>query len=186
VKKFRQDNPGSLVEGRFQTAPGMFSFDRIDAGSRLLADSLPDDIKGAAADFCAGWGFLATELVRRARTLSALDVYEADFESLEAARVNVVGSPDAPRFFWSDLLKEPAERRYDVIVMNPPFHQDRAADPELGRGLIQAAATALKQGGRLFMVANRRLPYEDTLTASFSRVVEIARDDSFKVFSAYR
>ncbi len=182
----RAENPQVLVEGRFRTAPGMFSFDRVDAGSRLLADSLPGDIKGAVADFCAGWGYLSSAVVGKARSLSALDLYEADFESVEAARENLGDAGVEPRFFWRDLLKEPAERRYDVIVMNPPFHQDRSADPDIGRGMIKAAAAALKSGGRLFMVANKRLPYEAALEASFSHGSEIARDDAFKVFVAYK
>lgn len=182
----RADNPQALVEGRFHTAPGMFSFDRVDPGSRLLADNLPTDMKGAVADFCAGWGYLSSVVVEKARSLSALDLYEADFESIEMAKQNVGDVGIQPRFFWRDLLKEPTERRYDVIVMNPPFHQDRSADPDIGRGMIKKAAAALKSGGRLFMVANKRLPYEAALDASFSHGSELARDDAFKVFVAYR
>ncbi len=40
----------------------MFSHDRIDAGSRLLAECLPETAKGVAADFGAGWGYLAAQL----------------------------------------------------------------------------------------------------------------------------
>ena len=53
----RVDN--GLADGRFVAAPGMFSHDRIDAGSRLLAENLPDACKGVAADFGAGWGYLS-------------------------------------------------------------------------------------------------------------------------------
>ena len=122
----RAGNPDLVVEGSFKTKPGMFSFDRIDAGSKLLAANLPDDLKGTVADFCAGWGYLAAEVLQRSQGLTALDLYEADFEALEAARLNVHGAIE-PRFFWTDLLAEAVERRYDAIVMNPPFHSGRAA-----------------------------------------------------------
>ncbi|RUU58787.1 class I SAM-dependent methyltransferase [Mesorhizobium sp. M2C.T.Ca.TU.002.02.1.1] len=181
----RDGNPDLVVEGGFKTKPGMFSFDRIDAGSKLLAASLPDDLKGNVADFCAGWGYLAVEVLQRSQSLTALDLYEADFEALEAARLNVHGVIE-PRFFWTDLLAEAVERRYDAIVMNPPFHSGRAAEPGIGAGMIRAASKALKPGGRLFMVANRQLPYEQVLSAAFSSHAEIARDGMFKVFSARR
>ncbi|RAZ75935.1 class I SAM-dependent methyltransferase [Mesorhizobium atlanticum] len=181
----RAGNPDLIVEGRFKTTPGMFSFDRIDAGSKLLAASLPDDLKGNVADFCAGWGYLAAEVLQRSHGLTALDLYEADFEALEAARLNVHGAIE-PRFFWIDLLTEAVERRYDAIVMNPPFHSGRAAEPGIGAGIIRAASKVLKPGGRLFMVANRQLPYEQVLSAAFASHVEIARDGMFKVFSARR
>ncbi|TPL45797.1 class I SAM-dependent methyltransferase [Mesorhizobium sp. B2-4-6] len=181
----RAGNPDLVVDGGFKTKPGMFSFDRVDAGSKLLAAHLPGDLKGNLADFCAGWGYLAAEVLQRSHALTAIDLYEADFEALEAARLNVHGAIE-PRFFWTDLLTETVEHRYDVIVMNPPFHSGRAAEPGIGAGMIRAASKALKPGGRLFMVANRQLPYEQMLSAAFASHTEIARDGMFKVFSARR
>ncbi|TJV70438.1 MAG: class I SAM-dependent methyltransferase [Mesorhizobium sp.] len=185
AETLRAGNPDLVVEGGFKTAPGMFSFDRIDAGSKLLVASLPNDLKGNVADFCAGWGYLAAQVLQRSQGLTALDLYEADFEALEAARLNVRGAIE-PRFFWIDLLTEAAERRYDAIVMNPPFHSGRAAEPGIGAGIIRAVSKALKPGGRLLMVANRQLPYEQVLSAAFASHAEIARDGMFKVFSARR
>ncbi|AZO05287.1 MULTISPECIES: class I SAM-dependent methyltransferase [unclassified Mesorhizobium] len=185
AETLRAGNPDLVVGGGFKTAPGMFSFDRIDAGSKLLAASLPDDLKGNIADLCAGWGYLAAEVLQRSQSLTTLDLYEADFEALEAARLNVRGAIE-PRFFWIDLLTEAVDRRYDAIVMNPPFHSGRAAEPGIGAGMIRAASKALKPGGRLFMVANRQLPYEQVLSAAFASHTGIARDGMFKVLSARR
>ena len=184
--ELRAANPPMLVEGRFRTTPGMFSFDRIDAGSQLLAANLSPDLSGTVADFCAGWGYLSAEVALRCPGVSALDLYEADFEALEAAKVNLEAASPQTAFFWQDLLAEKVARRYDAIVMNPPFHKSRAAEPEIGVGMIRAAAAALKPGGRLLMVANRKLPYEKVLAAVFSRHAEIAADGLFKVFSARR
>ncbi|TJV68079.1 MAG: methyltransferase, partial [Mesorhizobium sp.] len=66
-----------------------FSFDKIDAGSRLLVDNLPGDLRGSVADFCAGWGYVAAEVAARSPGISALDLYEADFDALEAAKGNI-------------------------------------------------------------------------------------------------
>jgi 16S rRNA (guanine1207-N2)-methyltransferase len=182
----RGANPPVHVENRFLAAPGMFSHDRVDAGSRLLAQNLPAGLSGAVADFCAGWGYLAAEVARHCPAVSALDLYEADFEALEAAKGNLHGIAPKTAFFWHDLLAEPVERRYDTIVMNPPFHKGRAAELDIGAGMIRAAARALKPGGRLLMVANRQLPYEPVLAEAFSSHTEIARDAAFKVLSARR
>ena len=172
-----------LVAGRYETAAGSFSHDRIDPGSALLARSLPDDLQGDIADFCAGWGYLSAELLARNLPLTRLDLYEADYESLEAARRNLARYGVSPRreLFWHDLIGEPVGRRYDIVVMNPPFHTGRATEPHLGQEMIRKAASALKPGGRLFLVANRPLPYERVLPEDFSAHGELAHDDSFKV-----
>jgi 16S rRNA (guanine1207-N2)-methyltransferase len=187
VAALRAGNGETLIEGRFVAAPGMFSSDRIDAGSKLLAAHLPDKISGAVADFCAGWGFLAAELASRYPKISTLDLYEADFASLEAAKRNVAATGTLePGFFWHDLLTEEVAYRYDFIVMNPPFHQKREAEPDMGQRMIRTAGAALKPGGRLLMVANRQLPYEKTLAEAFSSYSEVARDGMFKVLAAKR
>ncbi|MEO5756093.1 MAG: class I SAM-dependent methyltransferase [Mesorhizobium sp.] len=188
VTTLRAANPDHLVDDRFRTRPGMFSFDKVDAGSKLLVDNLPADLRGNVADFCAGWGYLSVEVLARSPGISAIDLHEADFASLEAAKANLAAaSPSVAKgFFWTDLLSEPVEKRYDAVVMNPPFHRSRAAEPEIGAGMIHAAAKALKPGGRLFMVANRQLPYEPVLKSTFSSHAEIARDGMFKVLSARR
>ncbi|WP_438750886.1 methyltransferase [Pararhizobium sp. O133] len=171
------------VEGRFDAAPGMFSHDRIDAGSELLASRLPDDFSGHAADFGAGWGYLSVMLAEKAPRLKGIDLFEADYHALEAARGNLkTNCPNVPtRFFWQDLTSEETRDKYDLIVMNPPFHETQAADPALGAAMIKAAAKALKIGGRVMLVANRGLPYEPVMTDTFKEWGETCRNARFKV-----
>lgn len=186
VEKALADLPP--VDGRFQTAPGMFSHDRIDTGSRLLAEHLPDNLKGLAADFCAGWGYLSVSLAQRCAGILRIDLFEADHAALQASGVNMKAlAPSVEtNLHWSDLAAEPVARNYDAIVMNPPFHHGRATDPSIGLAMIRAASNALKPGGKLFMVANRGLPYEPALKAGFARVDEIADASGFRVWKAKR
>jgi 16S rRNA (guanine1207-N2)-methyltransferase len=182
----RAENPSLLVAGGFRTAPGMFSHDRVDAGSQLLADCLPPDLSGRLADFCAGWGYLAVTAAERCPGIKSFDLYEADFDSLEAAKANLADLSVPVRFFWHDLLSEPVAERYDAVLMNPPFHKGRAGEPSIGQGMIKTAAASLRKGGRLFMVANRHLPYEETLAQTFSSHARIADQGGFKAIVAVR
>lgn len=171
---------GMSVDGRFHTGVGVFSADAVDPASRLLADNLPPGLAGKGADFAAGWGYLSLHASGREGVVS-MDLYEAEYAALEAARFNLEEESGRCRFFWHDLLSEPVESRYDFIVMNPPFHAGRAADPTMGQRMIQAAAKALKPQGRLFLVANRGLPYEATVAKAFRQSGELVRDQRFKV-----
>ncbi|MFC3074764.1 class I SAM-dependent methyltransferase [Shinella pollutisoli] len=171
------------VAGRFTAAPGMFSHDRIDEGSELLATRIPEDFRGHAADFGAGWGYLSVMLGGRAPEAKGVDLFEAHYEALEAARENMAENcPNVPaRYYWMDLASETPRDHYDLIVMNPPFHEGHAADHGLGAAMIRAAAKALKVGGRLLMVANRGLPYEPVLKEAFKESGEVCRNARFKV-----
>jgi 16S rRNA (guanine1207-N2)-methyltransferase len=190
---FKNDGRGKLdepdkmlVDARFETAPGMFSSDHIDPGSAFLMEHLPKDMKGRIADFCAGWGYLAVETARTCPAVKSVALYEADYASLEAAQSNMARlAPDTTTaFHWQDLIGEKAAGDYDTIIMNPPFHQGRAADPTIGNAIIRNAHNALHKGGKLYLVANRALPYEETLGAMFFKSGELARNAYYKVLWA--
>ena len=174
--------PQPVADG-FVTAEGVFSADGIDPASRLLADSLPEKLGTHVVDLGAGWGYLAARILARDNVRS-LDLVEADHSALECARRNVT-DPRA-QFHWADATTWRPATAVDAVVMNPPFHSGRAADPDLGRAFIAAAATMLAPQGRLWMVANRHLPYEATLAQHFAEVVELAGDNRFKILAAAR
>ena len=58
--------------------------------------------------------------------------------------------------------------------------------PDLGRAFIAAAAVALNPGGRLWLVANRHLPYEEALGSGFGQVRTVAQEGGFKIVEAVK
>ncbi|AJY47601.1 class I SAM-dependent methyltransferase [Martelella endophytica] len=174
-------HPTVEIDGRFTTTPGLFSHDRVDEGSRILGDRLPEGFDGLAADFGAGWGYLAARLAEAAPRAEAIDLYEADYRALARAKVNLAAEGGNFRYFWQDVAGEKVKARYDLIVMNPPFHTGKAAEPSLGKAFVKAAADTLKPGGRVMIIANRGLPYEDVLAAHCKKSGEEYRNARFKL-----
>lgn len=177
-----RDGP-ALTDGGFWTAPGVFSADGIDPASALLVDALPDKLGHEVADLGAGWGYLSAHILTRA-DIKTLHLVEAEHMALECARRNVT-DPRAV-LHWADGTAWQAERKVDTVVMNPPFHASRTADPALGQAFVRAAAAMLKPQGQLWMVANRHLPYEQCLQDSFVNSFEVGGDTRFKLFHAVR
>ncbi|WP_439156472.1 class I SAM-dependent methyltransferase [Yoonia sp.] len=174
--------PARGAHGYYTTA-GVFSDGSVDQGSALLSAALPAKLPARMADLGAGWGYLAAPVLARAGVRS-LDLIEAEKLSLDCARLNV--TDPRVRFHWADATQFAPEQPFDGIVMNPPFHAGRTAEPALGRRFIQAAARLLAPHGKLWMVANRHLPYEAGLSESFRNVDMIGGNGAFKIFHATR
>ncbi|MEM6693687.1 MAG: methyltransferase [Pseudomonadota bacterium] len=165
----------------YRTAPGVFSADHVDDASAALADALPAKLPPAIADLGAGWGYLAAQALTRPG-VDSLHLVEAEHAALACARHNVTDGRAV--FHWADALSFEPPERLDAVITNPPFHQTRAAEPELGRRFIRAAAAMLKPSGRLWLVANRHLPYEMEARAHFREVHEIGGTARFKILAA--
>lgn len=161
--------------------PGIFAWDRLDAGSDLLIRHLPP-LAGRGADLGCGFGVLS-RAVLASPDVTALTLVDIDRRALAAARRNIA-DPRAS-FEWMDLRRAaPDVAALDFVVMNPPFHDGGVEDRALGQAFVRRAATMLRRGGRLFVVANRHLPYEAVLQASFRRVTPLVEQDGFKVHEA--
>lgn len=176
-------DPGPRTVGDgFVTRLGVFSADGPDPGSAALSAALPATLGPRVADLGAGWGFLSRAILER-DGVEHLDLVEADHTALLAARDNI----DDPRaaFHWADATAFRAED-YDDIVMNPPFHASQKGDPGLGVAFIHAARGLLKRQGRLWLVANRHLPYEHALRAAFAEVEELPGPAAYKLYRAAR
>jgi 16S rRNA (guanine1207-N2)-methyltransferase len=171
-----------MQPGGFWTAPGVFSADGVDPASAMLAAALPEAMAGHVADLGAGWGYLSAHVLTR--DVKAVHLVEDHDMALQCARHNVT-DPRA-QFHWADATTWAPPQKMDAVVMNPPFHTGRSADPGLGRAFISAAARILQPHGALWMVANRHLPYEDTLAAQFAKVVDLDGDARFKLMRAER
>lgn len=169
------------TEAGFYTGPGQFSPEGPDQASRSLADALPKVLPPRMADFGAGWGYLGAQVLAR-EGVTSVDLIEAHDGALAAAKLNL--SDSRAHFHWADATQWRPEEPYDGVVMNPPFHSARAADPGLGQAFIQAAASSLTPKGRLWLVANRQLPYEALLNELFRQVSPLPAPAGFKILVA--
>lgn len=163
------------------TQPGVFSWDRVDAGSALLLQHLPA-FSGDGADFGCGIGVLSRAVLAspQVRALTLLDI---DRRAIRAAQKNIVDARAA--FIWADIRAAVLpSAALDFVVMNPPFHDTGIEDQSLGQYFIERAAAVLKTGGQCWLTANRHLPYEALLTKHFTRVRSVDVAHGFKIFNA--
>jgi 16S rRNA (guanine1207-N2)-methyltransferase len=162
---------------------GIFSWDRIDTGTALLVETLPN-LWGRVADFGCGTGVLSRAILQSPKVKS-LAGFDIDRRAIAACALNIKDE----RFssVWTDLRTQGAGTTgLDFIVTNPPFHDAGIEDQALGLAFIKVAAQTLRAGGTLWLTANRHLPYEAVLSALFKTVTVKAQGQGYKVFEAIK
>lgn len=164
--------------------PGLFSWDRADIGSQLLLEHLPEGLTGTGMDLCCGWGFLAHHVLEQNSGISTLHLVEADRLALDCAGVNTQKWQEKISAHWLDAATEELPAKLDWVVCNPPFHTGQATDIGLGQKIIEAACASLKRSGKLWLVANRKLPYEQVLDKRLMQYRTLVQDQGFKVIEA--
>jgi ribosomal protein L3 glutamine methyltransferase len=136
----------------------------------------PDEVS-AVLELCTGSGCLAI-LAAHAFPNADIDAVDLSPQALEVARINVddYGLDDRIALFEGDLFSPLPERRYDVIITNPPYvnaESMRALPPEYQHEPAMALA-----GGEDGMDVVRRIVGEarNWLTDEGVLVVEIGNE----------
>ena len=165
-------------EAGFVSFPGIYGWNKVDHASRLLLTTLPV-LKGVGADFGSGYGYLPHQM--DLSHVTQMHLLENDSRALEASRRNLQNRPQC-KFHWLDIIHDQLPLPpLDFVIMNPPFHEGKEVQPDLGLGFLKRAREFLKKNGQLFLVANQFLPYEDTLISHFGRMQKVLKQDGFKV-----
>ena len=171
-----------------------FSGTKSDEGSALLIDSLlgllDDEAPESVLDLGCGNGWLLTAATRAsgANTGLGIDVSKAAVASARAtAEANGV-DVDAILGDAADP-EEPALAglgEFDLILLNPPFHQGTAIETETAAALMATAAKHLAPGGQVLTVFNSHLRYRGRLESMIGPSRQLARNKKFTVISSRR
>lgn len=185
------NKPKAIKDTEFLTVPGVFSADKLDTGSIMLTETLKQESwYGSVADLGAAYGYLSHAILSTPRQkMNNLCLYELDKRALDCAESNLTelltDSKTKVEYHWTDVTDTvPHQRKFDTVIMNPPFHDAQDASFTLGKTFILQAANILKPGGTMYLVANLHLPYEQTLIEHFRSHRLLIEDKGFKIFLA--
>jgi 23S rRNA (guanine1835-N2)-methyltransferase len=169
--------------------PNVFSRNSLDVGTRVLLPYLPANLGPArCADLGCGNGVLALALARANPEAEIMGLDES-YQAVASARRNAVAAgltPPRVTFEVADGLTTTAADSLDLVVCNPPFHQDRGVGDQLAWGMFTHAHRCLKEGGRLVVVANGHLGHDRRLQRLFGNVTQLAATSKFVVLAAER
>ncbi len=167
------------------TMPGIFSWDHLDEGTALLLDHLGVAAGEDVLDVGCGYGIIGLAAGRAGARVVLVD---DNLLAVRCARANVRANGLGARceVLASDLTSAVRERRFDLILSNPPFHQSVDVSTSVAVRLVQEAFGVLRRRGRLRIVANAFLPYDRTMRETFGNVRVVAENARYRVLEAVR
>jgi 16S rRNA (guanine1207-N2)-methyltransferase len=162
----------------------IFAGSKLDEGTRLLLDTL-DTLSihktDMALDLGCGAGFIGLHIAGFAQqghvTMvdASLAAVAASQRAIEQSNLHNV------RVLPSDVTQAVRNERFDLIATNPPFHQGGLQTTSLAERFIRESTSLLKPNGRFYLVANRFLKYEPTMTHCFLSTYEVSGNSRYKV-----
>ena len=167
----------------------VFSQARPDIGTRFLLEHMPPtDGDMRILDLACGNGVLGIR-AGQLNPQAELTFADESFMAIESARLNVQGNlPQTVRshFFVSHCLSDVPVQAFDLILNNPPFHQQHNVHDGIARRMFKEAYAALRPGGKLVVVANRHLGYHVRLKQLFGHCHVQQSNRKFVILSATR
>ncbi|WP_300656711.1 class I SAM-dependent methyltransferase [Pseudomonas sp.] len=166
----------------------VFCREDLDIGTRALLPHLPKHLsRMRVADLGCGNGVLgiAYALGSPQAELTLVDEsYMAVQSALENWRAALGERPVEVRA-GDGLAEQPADS-LDLVLCNPPFHQQQVVGDFLAWRMFQQARAALVTGGELWIVGNRHLGYHAKLKRLFRGVEQVAATPKFVVLKAIK
>jgi len=174
----------------------VFSRDSLDIGTRFFLANLPileaHIEPGQAgeiniADLGCGNGIVGLMAAQRCPN-AKIDFYDESFMALASAKSNFYRAfPDrSARFIIDDCMSSAAAGHYQVILCNPPFHQQNVVGDFVAQLMFRDAKKALRQGGEFWVIGNRHLDYFNSLKRLFGNCLVVAANNKFVVLKASR
>ena len=167
----------------------VYSGESLDQGARFMLQNLPsDDTHKHAIDLGCGNGILSVKLAQLNPNL-AITCVDESFMAVASARQNLIDNIGGKRNFHclaNNSLDGMDAADYDLIVCNPPFHQQQAVTDHIAAQMFCDAKHILSTGGQLLVIGNRHLGYDVKLKRLFgkSNVSVVSANKKFVILQA--
>ncbi|WP_261979372.1 class I SAM-dependent methyltransferase [Buchnera aphidicola] len=165
-----------------KSLPGVFGHKKIDEGSKLLASTFSYSIKGSVLDVGCGTGFLSISILYFSPD-AKVSLVDNDLAALQCSKLTLDANNLKGEIIYSNLYSNIFEK-FDLIISNPPFHDDLKITFEIIKKIIFNAKKYLKSTGKLRFVTNRCFNYHFFLKENFKKYSILATTKTHKVYEA--
>ncbi|MEK1939451.1 MAG: class I SAM-dependent methyltransferase [Pseudomonas sp.] len=182
--RYRLDSPAIELLNH----ANVFCREGLDIGTRAFLPHLPKNLGSArVADLGCGNGVLGIACAL-ANPEAQLTLVDESYMAVQSASENwqVALGERAVDIRAGDGLAEQPEDSLEIVLCNPPFHQQQVVGDFLAWRMFQQARAALVTGGELWIVGNRHLGYHAKLKRLFRGVEQVAANPKFVILKAIK
>ena len=172
----------------------VFARQQLDIGARFMLEHLSKlanmDNK-TVIDLGCGNGVLGIYILNQNKQTKVVFVdesYMAVASAKQNVLVNVAEKEHQSDFIVNncldDFTKKSKFTEVDIVLCNPPFHQQNAITDHIAWQMFKDAKSVLQDGGQLVVVGNRHLDYPNKLKRLFGNATTVATNQKFSILSA--
>ena len=168
----------------------VYAREKLDIGARYFIENLPNvNENSQVIDLGCGNGVIGLTLLAKQPT-ACIQFVDESHMAITSAKINIeTNLPElAPQcqFHLNDCLTNIASNSVDLILCNPPFHQQAATTDHIAWQMFKDSHRVLKKGGELRIIGNRQLAYHIKLKRIFGNEKLIASNEKFVTQSAIK
>ncbi|GAB5379872.1 MAG: methyltransferase [Aliiglaciecola sp.] len=177
-------------DGLFEIAnhANVFARQQMDIGARFLLQHLPPASSKKVVDLGCGNGVIGLYMLKNNPDCQVTFVDES-YMAIASAKQNI--EHNMPKklaqceFLVSNCLEQTTENAFDIVICNPPFHQQNTITDHIASQMFEDAKSRLKKGGELRIIGNRHLDYPQKLKRLFGGFKVVASDRKFSILSSF-
>lgn len=137
---------------RYCSDNGVFSKDRVDFGTNVLLNALPDiDCNKKVLDVGCGYGVIGIAIAKSNNSIS-VDMIDVNERAINLVKENIkLNKVDNAKVFSSNLYQN-INNKYDYIISNPPIR----AGKDVVHGVVVDGYDHLNDGGAVIVVIQKK------------------------------
>ncbi len=182
--RYRLDQPGIELLNH----ANLFCREELDIGTRAFLPHLPKALGNLrVADLGCGNGVLGI-VYALSNPQAQMTLVDESYMAVQSAEENwqaILGERPADIRAGDGLAEQPPAS-LDLVLCNPPFHQQQVVGDFLAWRMFTQGKTALAKGGELWIVGNRHLSYHLKLKRLFGKVEQVAATPKFVILRAIK
>ncbi len=162
----------------------VFSHARLDIGTRFLLEHLPKQGRfNEIADLGCGNGVVGIKL-SEFYPEAQIHFIDESYMAVESAKMNFAEAfpKRSAHFAVSDGLTHYPNNSFDLVVCNPPFHQQHVIGTHIASDMFDQARRCLRAGGEFWVIGNRHLGYHIELKKRFGHCQTVASNAKFIIY----